>query len=71
MAPKDGSHGTLFSPLGQLIEATISDVTSTGLEELENKKTESNLHCASCMVGKATLQSYQHKKDQAFRPLGQ
>jgi hypothetical protein len=55
----------------QSIEATIFHVTSTGLEELEKKKVESNLDCASCVVGKATLQSYQHKKDRVFRPLGQ
>ncbi len=30
---------------------------------------ELNLDCASCMVGKATLQPYPHRKDCAVRPL--
>ncbi len=36
---------------------------------LANKKVESNLGCASCMVGKETLQQYPHRKDCATRPL--
>jgi hypothetical protein len=51
----------------QSIRATKSHIT--GLEELENKKMESNLDCASCMVGKATLQPYPHRKERASRPL--
>ncbi len=51
----------------QSIRAIIFHVT--GLEELENKKVESNLDCASCMVEKATLQPHPHRKDRATRPL--
>jgi hypothetical protein len=55
----------------QSIKATVSYIT--GLEELENKKVELNLDCASCMVGKATLQPYPQcgpqRKDSAVQPL--